>query len=316
MTEGSLRSLERGLRVLLWAVLLVAVPWAIAVAVRLVREQGLPAPGISALMLTASTAGTVAAGGAWATFVGTGSRRRLAAGFVNSQLTKYLPGGIWQPAGQIAAARQEGVPLGRASLLFVGFMATFVVAAAVAGPLLAVADLGLPLSLRVLLAALPVAVIALHPSCQRLILKVLPGRVRALGTFLPAPRRVAVAFVGQEAYLLGQGIAFLLSIHALTGKWQPAAVAAYAVAWGAGFLVVPLPAGAGVREAVMVALLAGGTPAAVLIAAAVMQRAIALLGELLAAACFSLLGRAAVPESSMSPPRTVRVPRTEHNMEP
>ena len=55
----------------------------------------------------------------------------------------------------------------------------------------------------------------------------------------------------------------------------------FIAAWVIGFLVIPIPSGVGIREAVLVAIVPGAT-AAPLLAASLAQRLVAIAAELLA----------------------------------
>jgi uncharacterized membrane protein YbhN (UPF0104 family) len=67
---------------------------------------------------------------------------------------------------------------------------------------------------------------------------------------------------------------------------------AYALSWTAGFVAVFAPAGAGVREAVMVAVLGGRTTTAIALTIALVTRATAVLCDAVAgAAAAGLVGR-------------------------
>jgi hypothetical protein len=79
-------------------------------------------------------------------------------------------------------------------------------------------------------------------------------------------------------------------------------VGAFALAWIAGFLAIPFPGGLGVREAVVVLLIAGSAVAGVVLAAALLQRATQVVAEVgLAIVSGSVEG---YPRSNMRSPTT------------
>jgi glycosyltransferase 2 family protein len=175
--------------------------------------------------------------------VATGWRRCLAAlghdrpvplvarWFFLGELGKYVPGAVWPVVGRGELARRAGVD--RPS---------------------AYHSVGLSLASFYGAAVLPASVMAAHPRVQaatlgavrrgsggRLDLRVVAWRpmVQLLTSYLPAWLCIAAV---TSAVTAGYGA---------SGGWQ--APAATVLAWFCGFLAVPVPAGAGVREAVFVA---------------------------------------------------------------
>ncbi|MFB9318659.1 lysylphosphatidylglycerol synthase transmembrane domain-containing protein [Cryptosporangium minutisporangium] len=181
--------------------------------------------------------------------------------FFISQLGKYLPGSVWSIATQMELGREYKVP--RRVGFAVGVLA-LVLTAAVGLPLAAVT---LPVAAPDVLGrywwgllAIPALLAVLHPAVLgplvnfgfRLIrqppLPKLPstrGMARAAGWQV----LVSVCF-GLHAWIL------LVGLGAPTGRALFAAIGGYALAYALGLLAIPLPAGAGVRDVVLVAALA------------------------------------------------------------
>ncbi|WP_342770092.1 hypothetical protein [Xylanimonas allomyrinae] len=84
---------------------------------------------------------------------------------------------------------------------------------------------------------------------------------------------------GVHVWLLATG----LGLDA-TGRTLVMLVGGYALAWVAGFVVVFVPAGAGVREAVLLALLAGALPHAAVLLVVLLTRALLTVVDLVFAA--------------------------------
>lgn len=179
-----------------------------------------------------------------------------------ANLGKYLPGGFWQVAGKIAMARRAGVDRHAA------LVATTVESGAsvAGGTLMFIATVlagarlpaGFPAWPMLGIAAAIVA--ALHPAIF--------GRVIAFGMRLlkiegPPPHLRFGATLGLVAYYFGiwfvAGSAFWLFARSLTPLASPVdllpVAGAYAAAMVGGLLVLFVPAGLGVREAIILALL-------------------------------------------------------------
>jgi glycosyltransferase 2 family protein len=215
--------------------------------------------------------------------------------FFVTQLGKYLPGAVWPILAQMRMGREHGVPRQRMALAFLLTLGL----ATVVGVLLGVA--ALPALLRaegrvVLLGLLVVPVLVLL-----LVPRVING---LLATGLRLLRRP-----GLDAPLLGRDVArgvesallfwlvygshvWLLAVGLGADPLEsfPVALGGFAIAFSLGPLLVVLPAGAGVREAVLVVLLSGvlSTPEAT--AVALTSRGILMLVDGLLA-----LGAVAVP---------------------
>lgn len=165
------------------------------------------------------------------------------------ELGKYLPGGVWAVLGRGELARSGGIPR-------------------------SVAYSSVMLSLLALYGAavFPLGVLALHPrvvgwwrsTAQRVLrrdisLEVpdLSSIVRLLAMYLPAWVAIAACTIAVA--------------HGLDAGGSPVRLAlATIAAWVVGFAVVPVPAGAGIREVVFIAL--AGLPAGVAVVVAVTCR--------------------------------------------
>ncbi len=206
------------------------------------------------------------------------------------QLGKYLPGSVWTVVAQTEVAARLGVPRRRSAV--VGLLS--VVMSALAG--LAVGAVALPGLLAaggapaylLLLVLLPLGMILMHPRALNwLIAKALRlARREPLEHPLSgrAVVRTSVAFV---LAWLSLGLHLWVLVRALGGNPSATfvpAVFGYALAAAVGMLALVLPAGLGLRELVLVLLLAGQLPRSATLAVVLLSRFIVTLGDVVSAA--------------------------------
>jgi hypothetical protein len=217
--------------------------------------------------------------------------------FFVGQLGKYVPGSVWPVLAQMELGAAYGLSrtvIGTASLLALGIA----VPVALAIGLLAVpALLSAEGSAYLLLfLALPVAALLLSPP----VLNPLLDRALRLARRSPLPRRltgatvVRVALYAAGGHLLLGLQAYLLArdLGASGALLLPLAVGAFALASSAGVLALPVPAGAGVREAVLVVSLSSALPVGQSLLLALVSRAILTAGDLSVAGLASRTTRA------------------------
>lgn len=178
------------------------------------------------------------------------------------ELGKYLPGGVWPVLGRGELARRGGVPGPRAyASVALSLVALYLAAMLLAVGLLpfALGDEG-PGGAALVLVLLPLGLAALHPRVIEPVLGLVRRRTkRPLTLEVPSWRNtvsVVVRYIPTWAFVGGATAAMA---QAIDPGASPSRVAFAAVlSWIAGFLAVPVPAGAGVREAVFIA--ASGLP--------------------------------------------------------
>lgn len=254
----------------LWVVL-VLVALAVALASRWEEVRAQLALLDPLLLLAATTCGVLGVGlsaGIWrALLAGLGTPlgfRGATRVFFVGQLGKYLPGSLWPLVAQAELGRDHGVPA-RASLAAVGLFlwVHLLTGAAVAAVTLPLAGV-LPRSVA-LLAPIPILLLAPGPLGWLLTRLVRLARRQPLQQVPDAPvmaRAAAWGLAMWSAYAL-----HLLLVVTALGEAVSLGLAAgaFAAAWCAGFLILIAPAGAGVREVVMVAALSASlTPGAAL----------------------------------------------------
>jgi uncharacterized membrane protein YbhN (UPF0104 family) len=106
---------------------------------------------------------------------------------------------------------------------------------------------------------------------------------QARDDLIPGQRAILLAWLWSAATMMVVSVAFALLLRG-TASDAPlvTAISAFAFAWTIGFLALPFPAGLGVREATLLAVLGGLALSAAIIAAAVFLR-LTLIGAEVAA---------------------------------
>ena len=145
-----------------------------------------------------------------------------------------------------------------------------------------------------------------------------PVRPRIPGSDqLPTQRDIVAFYVWALVTVGSLCVAYTILLDSLDGSVNPFFVfCAFAVSWLIGFLVVPIPAGVGVREAVLLFLLPG-VGAAPVLAASLALRLLSIGAELLAVALNKLVDPAppaapADPRGAVAPVTPESSPRPDH----
>lgn len=207
------------------------------------------------------------------------------------EVGKYLPGGVWSVVGRAELARRAGVrrPSAYASVAL-SLVTLYLAAAVVAAPLLLAAAPGSPRQVTlVVLAAASAGVVALNPRLVGLGLGLAERLLRRPLTLEPPPWRASLGLVALylPAWAL-VGAATWCVARSLDPAAGLAAVAGAAVvSWLAGFVVLGVPGGVGVREATFVALVSGmasGPAAATAVVARLLFIVVDVLGAVVALA--------------------------------
>jgi glycosyltransferase 2 family protein len=283
----------KGRRLLQTGVLVVGlVGLAVAVARTLddARDQVMPAPSALAVGACLALVAILTSGRAWVSLFhdaldDRSRRRRFEGDYYVSQLTKYVPaGGAVQAASQVTLATAAGVPLGRVAVAFpVSAVASVAAGATVGSGLVLVSDLpGWARALSLLGLAMPAL---LHRRFLAGVLAIARRFVRRVPASdrLPDQRSILTFYAWAVVSIGSTAGAYTVLLGSLTDEASPGVVfVAYAMSWTIGFLAVPLPAGIGVREAVLVACLPS-VATAPLLAASLAHRLLAIGAELLAA---------------------------------
>jgi glycosyltransferase 2 family protein len=202
------------------------------------------------------------------------------------QLGKYLPGSVWPVLAQMELGSAHRVPRSRsASAAILAMVLSLAVGILVALVMLPVGG-GAGSYWWVFLFA-PVAGLCLYPRLTNRILNLALRAARQPPLERPLGRRsmaVALAWAAFAWIALGLQIWFLaarLGLHGWSGPLL--AIGSFAFAWCAGFIVIFAPAGAGIREVVLIALLAVAMSRADAAVVALVSRALMTIGDLASA---------------------------------
>lgn len=208
-----------------------------------------------------------------------------------SQLTKYIPGGVWQVAARVVLYRRDGLPTAVAGALTVWELAALLLTSlllSLTGGVWASPELA---ALVAVCAALILGLLLLsqHDRFWRALRRL---GWRGAETMLDAHRRVGGApmrvYLSLGALyvlawlLIGTGFYWLaLAVPDVLGLpwWQ--AVTSFTAAWAVGFLVIIAPVGIGPREAVLTILLAPRFGVTIAFSIAIVARLWWTLGEAL-----------------------------------
>jgi hypothetical protein len=273
---------RRAVLLLLLLLALAAAVWSLADQWRGVRNG---VSQLSVLPVVGAFAAALASLGVslltWrSTLAGLGTRLPLATAariFFVGQLGKYLPGSVWPVLAQMELGASYGLSrsqVGTASLLALGIG---VPGALLIGTLAAPALFsGGAAGFALVFLAFPVAVTLLSPRVLNPLLdhgfRLL--RRPPLAGRLSGRAIVRVAVLSGLANLLLGVQAYLLAVDlgAHGARVLPLVVGGFTLATVAGLLALPVPAGAGVREAVLVAALSPVLPVSLALLVAVISR--------------------------------------------
>lgn len=227
------------------------------------RLAEISAPTI-VLSMTAVLAGLVATMLAWRSLLADlGSRPRLTTTwqiFFAGQLGKYIPGSVWPVLIQMELAADHGIPRNRSAAASIVQMGLTVAT----GAMISVAALPFlyghaSIALLWILVVVVLTTFLLHPRVANPVLNY------GLRVMRRAPLEHPLSWRGLLQATAGQSVAWALFAmpvylvgHDLgdhTRRYLLLSIGAFAVAWVAGFLFVLAPAGAGVRETLLVTLL-------------------------------------------------------------
>jgi len=219
-----------------------------------------------------------------------------------SQISRYLPGGVWNYLSRVVQCSRQGIPAGRTTLSL--YLEIVLILVAQIGAFL----LTLPFwpqrvtNLYWLLLVIPVGLAAVHPAVLR---PVLGWLAQVRGQREPVPLRLTTGWLlatlaGYLGAALVGGTAFYLlvrSIYPIRSALLPVLAGMVNVSATVGFLVLIAPSGLGVREGVLAFLLSLYLPAPVAVAIALASRVWLAAAELLGLATALMLRPETRPEA-------------------
>ncbi|ONH30450.1 hypothetical protein BL253_13965 [Pseudofrankia asymbiotica] len=243
-----------------------------------------------------------------AVLAGLGARLPLRAAtriFFVGQVGKYIPGSVWPVLAQMELSRDYGVARPRSAAASLIVLALAVpcggLAAAVTLPFVSQDALT---SYWWAFAAAAAFMLLLWPSVLRRLLALAFRLLRRPAMTEPIPGRAVLAGAGWLLVSFGcYGAATFLLARDLGAsidgpRLLVLAVGGYALAWTAGFLVLIVPAGGGVREAVLVLVLSPALARDPALVLALVSRLLATVADLVWAG----VGVALRPRTAPQPP--------------
>ena len=216
--------------------------------------------------------------------------------FFTSQLGKYLPGSVWPVVAQMQLGRAYRIPRARSAAaaalaMLVSLSAALVLAAAT-----------LPLGggtnaagYRWAFAVVPLLLAGLHPKIANPALAAVFRLTRRPAVEPLTARTLAETAARSVAgWLLAGAHIWVLAVAlgATPGRTLLLAIGGYAFAWSVGFIIVFAPAGAGIRELILIAVLQPVLDPGKATVVALASRLVTIIADLVAAALTAREGRA------------------------
>ena len=222
--------------------------------------------------------------------------RRGMSWFFVGQLGKYVPGGIWPIIGQAELAHRGDTPRRVAySSTAMSMVATFLGAATVA----AISGLISPSDGRLLPAAIAVGLmltfgVLMIPATRSMMVR-LAQRLTRKQLPLPEPRwftLLVVRHLPVWVSFAGMNIFAVVAVGSdLDASLVVELIFVTCVSWMAGFVVVGVPGGIGVRETIFISMTTAPLGAGVAVSVAVLSRVVSIVVDLAGAAVSVLLAR-------------------------
>jgi glycosyltransferase 2 family protein len=204
--------------------------------------------------------------------------------FFVGQLGKYIPGTVWPMLAQMEMGRDLGVPRTRSAAAFFLMMPIQLAT----GLLVTLVTLGWG-AYGWLLLLVPVLLVLLEPKVVNAVIGFGLRKLRREPLERPLSRRGMLTALG---WSLAGWICYGLHLYLVAPELGPVfAVGAFALSWCLGIMTVVVPAGAGVREAVMVTVLAPAMDTGAAIAVALVSRVVIILGDLICAGMAGITAR-------------------------
>ncbi len=213
------------------------------------------------------------------------------------QLAKYVPGSIWPVLAQTELGADRGIPRGRSAVsVLLGYAVMTCTGGMVAAVTLPFAAAGSFARYFWVLLAVPVVAFLLSPPVLNRVFALLLRLLRR------SPLQQGLSVRGLSRTMgwaltswFFNGLMTYVLMRQLSGDSRGTllvSVGGYALAWVVGFVAVFAPAGAGVREAILVAVLSTHTTPAIALTVALVTRALGVVSDgVTGVAAAALIGR-------------------------
>ncbi|WP_031162585.1 lysylphosphatidylglycerol synthase transmembrane domain-containing protein [Streptosporangium roseum] len=231
--------------------------------------------------------------------------------FFVGQLGKYIPGSLWPVLAQMEMGRELGVPRSRsAAAFFLTMPVQLGSGLMISGVTLLTALPGSVAPYAWVFLLIPLLAVVFEPRVINAVLGFGLRKLKREPLERPLTRRGMLTALGWA--LLGW-TAYGLHLAAVLHEFGPSGVSAvvfsigaFALSWCLGIMTFVVPAGAGVREAAMVLVLAPVLDRGSAIAVALCSRIVIILGDLVCAGAAGLSARRAVdPRRDPDPGKAV-----------
>lgn len=222
--------------------------------------------------------------------------RAAAKVFFVGQLGKYIPGAVWPVLAQMEMGKDLGVPRPRSAAAFFLMMPIQLAS----GLLVSLVALGWDRNGWLLL-VIPLLAVLLEPKVINKLIGFGLRKLKREPLENPLTRRgmltaLAWSLAGWTAY----GVHFYVILAAMgTDAGLIFSIGAFALTWCLGILTFVAPAGAGVREIAMVAVLAPVLDRGPAIAVALCSRVILVVGDLVCAGAAGVAARKEIDRHSV-----------------
>ncbi|MGW6494159.1 lysylphosphatidylglycerol synthase domain-containing protein [Nonomuraea angiospora] len=204
--------------------------------------------------------------------------------FFVGQLGKYIPGAVWPVIAQMEMGRDLGVPRSRSAAAFFLMMPIQLAT----GLLVTLVTLGWD-RYGWLLLFIPLLLVLLEPKVINAVIGYALRKMKREPLERPLTRRGMLTALG---WALAGWLCYGVHLYFIAPQGGVLfAVGAFAVSWCLGILTFVVPAGAGVREVAMVAVLAPHVDGGAAIAVALSSRIVIILGDLICAGMAGIAAR-------------------------
>ncbi|NUR86257.1 MAG: UPF0104 family protein [Nonomuraea sp.] len=204
--------------------------------------------------------------------------------FFVGQLGKYIPGAVWPVLAQMEMGRDLGVPRPRSAAVFFLMMPIQIAT----GLLVTLVTLGWD-RFGWLLLLIPLLLVLLEPKVINAVIGFGLRKLKREPLERPLTRRGMLTALG---WALAGWVAYGVHFFFIAPQGGLVfAIGAFALSWCLGIMTFVVPAGAGVREVVMVAVLAPVLDSGAAIAVALCSRIVIVAGDLICAGVAGIAAR-------------------------